>query len=108
MKISLCYRVIITSVLATTVAIAAPLQPLHTQIVDPEPDDILQRSEHVVYTETNDIANAVLAFRRDDEGRLTQNTATPCGRASGLCRVIGTGDDGTSLSVPSSASTAST
>jgi len=37
-----------------------------------------------------------------------QNTATPCGRASGLCRVIGTGDDDTSLRVPSSSSTAST
>ena len=40
--------------------------------------------------------------------KARQNTATPCGRASRLCTVIGTGDDGTSLSVPFSASTAST
>ena len=70
MKISAYHRAIITSVLATTVAFAAQLRPLHAQIGDPDSDDILRRSQHVVYTETNDIANAVLAFRRDDEGRL--------------------------------------
>ena len=69
MKIYAYHRVIGSSVLATTVALATPLGSAHAQIGDA--DDILRRSEHVVYVETNDIANAVLAFRRDDEGRLT-------------------------------------
>src|SRR5215471_18211862 len=77
MKISAYHRAIITSVLATTVAFAAQLRPLHAQIGDAESDDILRRSEHVVYTETNDIANAVLAFRRDDQGRLTLLPGAP-------------------------------
>src|SRR5215471_19839016 len=77
MKISAYHRAIITSVLATTVAFAAQLRPLHAQIGDAESDDILRRSEHVVYTETNDTANAVLAFRRDDDGRLTLLPGAP-------------------------------
>ena len=71
MKIFACHRVIATAVLVTTVAFAAQLAPSLAQIGDVGSDDILRRSEHVVYTETNDIANAVLAFRRDDQGRLT-------------------------------------
>jgi len=77
MKISANYRVIITSVLVTTVAFATQLPPLHAQIGGPDSDDILRRSEHVVYTETNDIANAVIGFRRDDEGRLTLLPGAP-------------------------------
>jgi len=76
MKISAYHRVIVTSVLTTTVVFTA-LRPLHAQIGDADADDILRRSEHVVYTETNDIANAVLAFRRDDEGRLTLLPGAP-------------------------------
>jgi 6-phosphogluconolactonase (cycloisomerase 2 family) len=70
MKTSEYHRVIITSALATTLAFAAPLGSSYAEIDDPGSGDILRRSEHVVYTETNDVANAVLAFRRDDEGRL--------------------------------------
>ena len=51
---------------------------------------------------------AVASQRAPPRSREHQNTATPCGRASRLCVVIGTGDDGTSFSVPFSASTAST
>ena len=82
MKISAYHRAIITSVLATTVAFAAQLRPLHAQIGDPDSDDILRRSQHVVYTETNDIANAVLAFRRDDEGRLRLLPGAPSRRGA--------------------------
>jgi len=77
MKIFACHRVIATAVLVTTVAFAAPLAPSLAQIGDAGSDDILRRSEHVVYTETNDIANAVLAFRRDDQGRLTLLPGAP-------------------------------
>src|SRR6516165_3228180 len=77
MKIFACHRVIATAVLVTTVAFAAQLAPSLAQIGDAGSDDILRRSEHVVYTETNDIANAVLAFRRDDEGRLTLLPGAP-------------------------------
>ena len=51
---------------------------------------------------------AVASQRAPPRSREHQNTATPCGRASGLCRVIGTGDNGISVNVPSSSSTAST
>ena len=77
MKIFACHRVIATAVLVTTVAFAAQLAPSLAQIGDAGSDDILRRSEHVVYTETNDIANAVLAFRRDDQGRLTLLPGAP-------------------------------
>jgi len=77
MKIFACHRVIATAVLVTTVAFAAPLAPSLAQIGDAGSDDILRRSEHVVYAETNDIANAVLAFRRDDQGRLTLLPGAP-------------------------------
>ena len=77
MKIFACHRVIATAVLVTTVAFAAQLAPSLAQIGDVGSDDILRRSEHVVYTETNDIANAVLAFRRDDQGRLTLLPGAP-------------------------------
>jgi len=40
-------------------------------------DDFLGPSEHVVYTETNDTANAILAFRRDDDGNLTPVKGSP-------------------------------
>jgi hypothetical protein len=65
------HRVIVASLLATTVAFATQLRPSHAQTGDAGSDDILRRFEHVVYTETNDITNVVLAFRRDDEGGLT-------------------------------------
>jgi len=77
MKIFACHRVIATAVLVTTVAFAAQLAPSLAQIGDAGSDDILRRSERVVYTETNDIANAVLAFRRDDQGRLTLLPGAP-------------------------------
>ena len=70
MKMYAYHRLIVSSVLAATVALATPLGSSHAQTDDPGSDDILRRSEHVVYAETNDIANAVLAFHRDDEGRL--------------------------------------
>ena len=76
MKISAYHRVIVASLLATTLAFAAQLGPSHAQTGDGS-DDILRRFEHVVYTETNDITNAVLAFRRDDEGRLTLLPGAP-------------------------------
>jgi 6-phosphogluconolactonase (cycloisomerase 2 family) len=77
MKILADHSVIATSVLVATVAFAAQLGPSLAQIGDAGSDDILRRSEHVVYTETNDIANAVLAFRRDDQGRLTLLPSAP-------------------------------
>ena len=77
MKIYAYHRVIGSSVLAATVALATPLGSAHAQIGDVGSDDILRRSEHVVYVETNDIANAALAFRRDDEGRLTLLPGAP-------------------------------
>src|SRR6516165_7283871 len=70
MKIFARRRVTIGSVLAATVAFAVPLGSSYAEIGNPGFDDILRRSEHVVYTETNDVANAILAFRRDGEGRL--------------------------------------
>jgi 6-phosphogluconolactonase (cycloisomerase 2 family) len=77
MKTSVYHRVIITSALATTLAFAAPLGSSYAGIDDPGSDDILRRSEHVVYTETNDIANGVLAFRRDEDGHLTLLPGSP-------------------------------
>src|SRR6516164_2781553 len=76
MKISAYHRVIVASLLATTLALTAQLGPSHAQTGDGS-DDILRRFEHVVYTETNDITNAVLAFRRDDQGRLTLLPGAP-------------------------------
>jgi hypothetical protein len=70
MKIFADHSVIATSVLVATVAFAAQLGPSLAQIGDSGSDEFLRRSEHMVYTKTNDIANAVLAFRRDDRGRL--------------------------------------
>ena len=64
------HRVMATSVLAATLALAGRSGPSHAETGAADSDNILRRSEHVVYTETNDIANAILAFRRDDEGRL--------------------------------------
>jgi 6-phosphogluconolactonase (cycloisomerase 2 family) len=40
-------------------------------------DDFLGPSEHVVYTETNDTTNAILAFRRDTAGNLTPVKGSP-------------------------------
>jgi 6-phosphogluconolactonase (cycloisomerase 2 family) len=77
MKIYAYHRVIVTAVLAATLAFAGQLGPSHAGIDDAGSDDILRRSERVVYTETNDIANAVLAFRRDDKGRLTLFPGAP-------------------------------
>ena len=77
MKISECNRVMITSVLTAIAAVAVQPGSSYAAIDNPGSDDILRRSEHVVYTETNDIANGVLAFRRDDEGRLTLLPGAP-------------------------------
>src|SRR5262245_19616454 len=77
MKLYVCRRVIAASVLATAMAFAVQLEPSHARTGDADSADILRRSEHVVYTETNDIANAILAFRRDDEGRLTLLPGAP-------------------------------
>jgi len=77
MKIYAYRRVIVNAVLATTLAFAGQPGSLHAAIDDADSDDILRRSEHVVYTETNDTANAVLAFRRDDKGRLTLLPGAP-------------------------------
>ncbi|MBV8592594.1 MAG: beta-propeller fold lactonase family protein [Acetobacteraceae bacterium] len=40
-------------------------------------EDVLKPSGRVLYTETNDISNAILAFRRDDQGRLTPLPGSP-------------------------------
>ena len=77
MKIFARRRVTIASVLAATVAFAVPLGSSYAEIDDPGFKNILRRSEHVVYTETNDRANAVLAFRRDESGRLTLLPGAP-------------------------------
>ena len=77
MKIFAYHRVIVASLLATAVAFGTQLEPSHAQTGDAGSDDILRRFEHVVYTETNDFTNAVLAFRRDDEGRLTLLPGAP-------------------------------
>jgi hypothetical protein len=77
MKIYAYDRVIVSSVLAATVAVSTPLGSAHAQIGNAGSGDSLRRSEHVVYTETNDIANAVLAFRQDDQGRLTLLPGAP-------------------------------
>jgi DNA-binding beta-propeller fold protein YncE len=77
MKIYAYHRAIVTSLLATTVALATQLGPSHAQTGDAGSDDVLRRFEHVVYTETNDITNAVLAFRRDDKGGLTLLPGAP-------------------------------
>ena len=70
-------RVVIRTVLATAVASAVQLGPSQAQISATDRDDVLRLSEHVVYTETNDVANAILAFRRDGEGRLTLLPGAP-------------------------------
>jgi 6-phosphogluconolactonase (cycloisomerase 2 family) len=44
---------------------------------DLDADDLLRPTDHVVYTETNDTTNAVLAFRRDDSGQLTPVRGSP-------------------------------
>jgi 6-phosphogluconolactonase (cycloisomerase 2 family) len=69
--------VVIRTVLSTAAAFAVQLGPSHAQISVTDRDDALQFSEHVVYTETNDVANAILAFRRDAEGRLTLLPGAP-------------------------------
>ncbi|MBV8091820.1 MAG: beta-propeller fold lactonase family protein [Acetobacteraceae bacterium] len=40
-------------------------------------EDVLKPSGRIVYTETNDISNAILAFRRNDQGRLTELPGSP-------------------------------
>ena len=69
--------VVIRTVLSTAAAFAVQLGPSHAQISVTDRDDALRFSEHVVYTETNDVANAILAFRRDDEGRLALLPGAP-------------------------------
>ena len=69
--------VVIRTVLSTAAAFAVQLGPSHAQISVTDRDAALRFSEHVVYTETNDVANAILAFRRDAEGRLTLLPGAP-------------------------------
>src|SRR6516162_8747669 len=77
MELYVCRRVVIRTFLTTAVALAVQVGRSHAQISSADLDDVLRFSEHVVYTETNDVANAVLAFRRDDEGRLTLLPGAP-------------------------------
>jgi 6-phosphogluconolactonase (cycloisomerase 2 family) len=77
MKCYTCRRVVIRTVLATAVAFVVQLKPSQAQISATDRDDVLRSSEHVVYTETNDVTNAILAFRRDDTGRLTLLSGAP-------------------------------
>src|SRR5262249_31134584 len=77
MQLNAYRRLIVISAVVTTLALAVQRAPSYARIGDTDSDDILRGSEHVVYTETNDIANAVLAFRRDDEGRLTLLPGAP-------------------------------
>jgi 6-phosphogluconolactonase (cycloisomerase 2 family) len=77
MKCYTCRRVVIRTVLATAVAFVVQLEPSQAQISATDRDDVLRSSEHVVYTETNDVTNAILAFRRDDTGRLTLLSGAP-------------------------------
>ena len=66
MELYVCRRVFIRTFLTTAVALAVQVGRSHAQISSTDLDDVLRFSEHVVYTETNDVANAILAFRRDD------------------------------------------
>src|SRR5215831_6102260 len=68
----------------------------------------LKPFEDPEFLATTTIAAEASAPEQQHAINARQNTAAPCGRASRLCTVIGTGDDGTSLSVPFSASTART
>jgi len=77
MKHYTCRRVVIRTAIITAVAFAVQLRPSHAQIRPMDLDDVLRSSEHVVYTQTNDVANAIVAFRRDDEGRLTLLPGAP-------------------------------
>jgi 6-phosphogluconolactonase (cycloisomerase 2 family) len=77
MKLYTCRRAVGRTVLYTAAAFAVQLGPSQAQISATDPDDVLRSSEHVVYTETNDLANAILAFRRDAEGRLTLLPGAP-------------------------------
>ena len=63
MKCYTCRRVVIRTVLATAVAFVVQLEPSQAQTSTTDRDDVLRSSEHVVYTETNDVTNAILAFR---------------------------------------------
>src|SRR6516162_10209149 len=56
MKVSVYRCVVVTSVFATAVVLVPQMRPLRAQIGNADREHILQRSEHVVYTETNDIA----------------------------------------------------
>ena len=77
MKCNTCRRVVISTIVATAVAFVVQLEPSQAQISATDRDDVLRSSEHIVYTETNDVTNAILAFRRDDTGRLTLLSGAP-------------------------------
>jgi len=62
---------------ALGVALLIPIGPARAADRDTDSDDFLAPSEHVVYTETNDNSNAILAFRRDDDGNLTPVRGSP-------------------------------
>ena len=62
---------------AVGMVLAAPITPVLADDRDRDSDDFLGPTEHVVYTETNDTSNAILAFRRDDDGNLTPVHGSP-------------------------------
>jgi 6-phosphogluconolactonase (cycloisomerase 2 family) len=62
---------------AIGVAFAAAIVSARAGDRDGDFDDFLGPSEHVVYTETNDTSNAIVAFRRDDDGNLTPVRGSP-------------------------------
>ena len=77
MKVYTCRRVVICAALSTVVGFVVQLGPSQAQSGAADLDDVLRFSEHVVYTETNDVANVILGFRRDDAGRLTLLPGAP-------------------------------
>ena len=62
---------------AITMALAAPVPSARANGSSAIVDDPLLPTEHVVYTETNDTNNAILAFHRDVAGNLTPLLGSP-------------------------------
>lgn len=65
----------VTAVIGCIVAVHA--MSARANDFDQDRGDALKHFEHIVYTETNDTANAVLAFRRDEAGQLTPVRGSP-------------------------------
>jgi len=68
---------VLSAVTFIGMAVAGQIGSAWAEDGDRDFDDLLGPSEHVVYTETNDVSNAILAFRRDDAGRLTPLPQAP-------------------------------